>query len=347
LPAAFCLFRGWRIESIHFKNEYAGEKMNDEEIVNLFDPLWADLRGDDSFPAKRPLLAHYTSIVVLEAILRNNEVWFSNPLFMNDLEEVRFGINAGANLFVASTEIESACGSKQRFDALRSTFDYWYKQFANDHVLDTYVFCLTEHAKENTDGLLSMWRGYGGNGNGVAIVFDTAKIAAREESPLIIANVHYGTAEDRLSWLRQRVTQFAEILAKSNIPDDKLVLGSYCFFQRLMMFSIFTKHQGFKEENEWRMVYVRERDRARVFDKMFSYWVGPRGVEPKLKLKIEAIPGLPETETSLSKIVRRVILGPSLSSPLSLGTILKMLDTLGRPELKDRIVSSTIPLRPA
>jgi hypothetical protein len=35
---------------------------------------------------------------VLEAILRNDEVWLSNPLFMNDMEEVRFGINAGANL---------------------------------------------------------------------------------------------------------------------------------------------------------------------------------------------------------------------------------------------------------
>jgi hypothetical protein len=337
----------WRIESIHFKNEYAGEKMNDEEIIKLFDPLWADLRGDDSFPARRPLLAHYTSIVVLEAILKNNEVWLSNPLFMNDMEEVRFGMIAGANLFLGSSEIESACKGKQRFDALKLAFNRYHNTFANDHVLDTYVFCLSEHAKDDTDGLLSMWRGYGGNGNGAAIVFDTAKITAREESPLIIANVHYGTAEERLNWLRQRVTQFAEILGSSTIPDDKLWLGSYCFFQRLQSFSIFTKHRGFKEENEWRMVYMRDRDREKVFDRMFSYWVGPRGVEPKLKLKIEAIPDLPETDLSLSKIVERVILGPSLSSPLARGTIFRMLDTLGRSDLKDRVRSSTIPFRPA
>jgi hypothetical protein len=78
---------------------------------------------------------------------------------------------------------------------------------------------------------------------------------------------------------------------------------------------------------------------------MFSYWVGPRGVEPKLKLKIEAIPGLPETNLSLSEIVERIILGASLSSPLARNTILKMLDTLGRSDLKDRIISSTIPYR--
>jgi hypothetical protein len=58
--------------------------MADEEIFKLFDPLWADLQEFDSFPTKRPLVAHYTSISVLEAILRNNEIWFSNPLLMND-----------------------------------------------------------------------------------------------------------------------------------------------------------------------------------------------------------------------------------------------------------------------
>src|SRR5262249_26259708 len=133
-------------------------EISDEEIHKLFEPLWADLQAQDSFPAKRPLLAHYTSIEKLEAILKNNEVWFSNPLFMNDLEEVRFGMNNGARLFLGSSEIESACGSKQRIDALRSTFNYWYNTFANEHVLDLYVFCLSEHARENTDGVLSMWR---------------------------------------------------------------------------------------------------------------------------------------------------------------------------------------------
>jgi hypothetical protein len=70
--------------------------MDDAEIRELFKPLFADLQGNDSFPDQRPLLAHYTSVPVLEAILRNNEVWLSNPLFMNDVEEVRFGMTNGA-----------------------------------------------------------------------------------------------------------------------------------------------------------------------------------------------------------------------------------------------------------
>ena len=54
---------------------------------------------------------------MLEAILLNEELWLSNPLFMNDKEEVNFGINTRANLFLASPEIESACETKERFDA--------------------------------------------------------------------------------------------------------------------------------------------------------------------------------------------------------------------------------------
>jgi hypothetical protein len=148
-----------------------------------------------------------------------------------------------------------------------------------------------------------------------------------------------------MKWLQQRITQFAEILAQSQIPNDKLHLGSYWFFQRLELFAVFTKHQGFKEEAEWRVVYMRDRDTGKVFDRMFNYWVGPHGVEPKLKFKIEHIPGYIDEDFTLANIVERVILGPSLSSPLARATILKMLDTLNRPEFKDRIISSTIPFR--
>src|SRR5262249_41484538 len=75
-----------------------GEEVTDDEIMKLFQPLWADLRPEDEFYRKKPLLAHYTTIQTLEKILTNNELWFSNPLFMNDYEEVRFGVFEGNSL---------------------------------------------------------------------------------------------------------------------------------------------------------------------------------------------------------------------------------------------------------
>jgi hypothetical protein len=67
------------------------------DINAAFAALWSDIQDGDSFPAVRPLLAHYTSISTLERILVNDEIWLSNPLYMNDMEELRFGLNEGAS----------------------------------------------------------------------------------------------------------------------------------------------------------------------------------------------------------------------------------------------------------
>ena len=48
------------------------------------------------------------------------------------------------------------------------------------------------------------------------------------------------------------------------MPGDKLAQASYYYFQRLKLFAIFTKHPGFKEENEWRVMYMRDRDTGKV-----------------------------------------------------------------------------------
>lgn len=160
--------------------------LSDDEIYDAFDPLWQDI--ENSYPAKRPRLAHYTSIATLERIMANDEIWFSNPLYMNDMEELRFGMREGAIAFRKHSEIKAACRQLQYYRLL-TEFDNRFEQFNNDHAFDTYIFCTAEHDNNTTDGLLSMWRGYGGNGNGAAIIFDTAqfefKAAAR---PFILSD---------------------------------------------------------------------------------------------------------------------------------------------------------------
>ena len=44
--------------------------MDDREIMQSFRPLWDDLRPEDAFAIKKPLLAHYTTIQTLEKYLR-------------------------------------------------------------------------------------------------------------------------------------------------------------------------------------------------------------------------------------------------------------------------------------
>jgi Protein of unknown function (DUF2971) len=189
-----------------------------------------------------------------------------------------------------------------------------------------------------------MWRGYGGNGNGAAIVFDAAKINARYDTPIVIAKVEYASTEMRKEWVSQKVGQFAKLLLAANVPDDELYIPAHYFFERLKLFALFTKHPGFKEEREWRVAYLPDRDPNHVLTNMIDYWIGPRGLEPKLKLKIGPIPGIADDDFAPARIVDRIILGPTLSNPLTRISIKKMIEKV-RPELKDRISGSTIPFR--
>ena len=86
---------------------------------------------------------------------------------MNDLEEVRFGFHKGREIFEQSEEIRAACDTVERYNVLKHYFYYYYNEFDQKQALDVYVFCLSQHERENEDGRLSMWRGYGGQGKGV------------------------------------------------------------------------------------------------------------------------------------------------------------------------------------
>jgi hypothetical protein len=80
--------------------------------------LWDDYDNSKDYPDQRPLLAHYTSISTIEKIINSNELWFSNSLFMNDWEELRFGMNTGADSFRANPLVANACGSPAMHSAL-------------------------------------------------------------------------------------------------------------------------------------------------------------------------------------------------------------------------------------
>lgn len=320
--------------------------MDDTTISQLFSPLWDDVKKEDEFYNRKPLLAHYTSIQVLESILKNDEIWFSNPLFMNDLKEVRFGILEGVNLIRNNVEIERALRTPERVNLFKQHFEYYFNKFADDDVLDTYILCLAEHDITNNDGALSMWRGYGCNASGATIVFDSAKLTAVAGTPIIISKVNYATEKEQINWLKDTISKFIAILNTTSIPDDKLYLAAFALFERIQIFALFTKHHGFKEENEWRIVYMKDRDTSKKLESMYSYFIGPRGIEPKLKFKLTPVPDFMSQDFSLIKLIDRIILGPTTSSPLAKATIFRMLDIIGKSELKEKVYTSTIPFRP-
>jgi Protein of unknown function (DUF2971) len=312
---------------------------------DLNNELWADFPAETSFPAKRPLLAHYTSVDVLEKIVKTNEVWFSNPLYMNDVEELEFGMNTGAQALRDSAHIEEATGEPAVHKKLISHFDRLFAEFDANHSLDTYVLCLSEHEVNNDDGLLSMWRGYGASGHGVAIVFDTSKLEAMQSSPLILGKVQYKSHIEREQLIEAKLEQLAGVLRSHPQTDGNLLAVARAWIEWLKHFSLFYKHNGFAEEREWRVVHMSERPGAEQLVEMHGYLITTRGVEPKLKLKLAALPGVMNASVSIETLADRIILGPSISTVLAANSVRKMLMLNKHASLAERVVESSIPFR--
>jgi hypothetical protein len=188
-----------------------------------------------------------------------------------------------------------------------------------------------------------MWRGYGGNGNGVALVFKTDFITFREDSPLLIAKVLYASEEERIEWLRAKFVEAVAVLKTHPIPDDKLHIVAYQIFTLMLIYSLISKHHGFSEENEWRIIYLPERDVHKILSGGFHYVIGSHGVEPKLRFKIKPLEIPPMETWTFDSILHQIILGPGVSAPLSANAIRRMLDVNGKPEFK--LWPSAIPLR--
>ena len=303
--------------------------------------LWSDMQPQPA-AGQLPLLAHYTSIGTLERIAQTGEIWFSNPLYMNDVDELRYGMNLGLHAVRTHAGLREAC-PPDHYNALLDAFDAQFSAFDSESAFDVYVFSCSEHDDEiGDDGLLSMWRGYGGDGNGVAIVFDMAPLLAAR-TPLLVRQVQYLSYEASEAWMEQKLQQFANALQRAGGPVSSMKAAAEALFERIKLFALFTKHRGFHEEREWRIVYLREQDQGGMFTQQLSYAIGGRGIEPRLRFTTDAL-GTEDKGPALHHMVQRIILGPVLATPLALRSVVRMLE-LYQPAWSDRVARSSTPYR--
>jgi Protein of unknown function (DUF2971) len=320
--------------------------MNTTFDTSLKNALWADNIEDPSFMRAKPLLAHYTSLEVFEKIIIGNEIWFSNPLYMNDWNELQYGMNLGAHTFRTHSAIINAFGNDYvRHAKLVDLFDALFDNFTYKHAINVYVLCFTEHCKNDVDGKLSMWRAYGSNGGGIAMVFDTANIAEISSSPFVLRKVKYGTKDQWRDWVDAKAISLAKVIEEHERTDANLMAIVWGWMEWLKEFSLFTKHIGFEEEQEWRVVYFSERDKANALTEMCTHAISNKGIQPKLKLKIASVPGVINDAISIDGLTDRIILGPSNSTFFAADTLRRMLERR-RPELANRVHASAIPYRP-
>ena len=109
-----------------------------EDLNKLSQTLFSDLSTKETFFDKK--LIHYTSISNIENILRTNEIWFSNPLLMNDVQELSFGILESRNKIYLDEGLKKSYKTDKNFKTFINTYEDIIEKFEDGDAFDTYLF---------------------------------------------------------------------------------------------------------------------------------------------------------------------------------------------------------------
>lgn len=227
-----------------------------------------------------PELFHYTTWDALVGILQNNTIWATNVRYLNDTSEyhlaeeylsqnivisVREKLNSLAIINLKAAKfIEENGGVEIQTQTLAKDIIHAFYQINGS---DFYVssFCgFDKESYEASHGLLSQWRGYGGE-LGFCLVFNTKKLLdlLRLENekyfylPSHLSDVVYSHETSKLQQefgagleiINQYVRDFlsSQILG---IPQGSGTNAQVAFMQTATRY----KHQGFQQEREVRIV---------------------------------------------------------------------------------------------
>jgi hypothetical protein len=261
---------------------------------------------------------------------------------MNDFMEAQHGRRCLMQTY------ESAPGEQLRklltphfatlFPRLDELLDGWTSHF----LTDTYLTCVSEHLpEEDRIGRLSMWRAYGA-GSGVALVMNNKPFLSETDalhaysSP--VAYLDADAFADAFSAFVENVSRHIEILRNAG---EQEVLNWLFSMMRYAVVS--TKHPGFAEEREWRVIHSPKLEpSARLVCNVEIV----RGIPQKVyKIPLRNVPEEGFTGAEIPELLERIIIGPT-EFPLATADALHLLlEKAGVPDAGSRIVISDIPLR--
>lgn len=316
-----------------------GMSAEELKILEVFHPYAYKKTAEAFFSQSR--FVHYTSADTAMRIIQGEEVWMRKSTCMNDFSELNYGLNC----LVAAYD-----KNKDRFHRIfdgvfpgiskkvEDRFNSWVPIFSND----TYISCISEHdVKEDRTGRLSMWRAYGGAA-GVAIVLNGAPLINPTDalnaytSPVAYLSNDQFNAE--FEFFLDGVERNTDLMKHQG---EEATIGRV--FEVFRMAMLCTKHPGFAEEREWRIIY------SPTF--LASKRIKPDiqsigGVPQKLyKIPLKNEPSENLVGIEIAEIVSSIIVGPT-QFPREIGeALVDLLTNKGMQDAATKVVISDIPLR--
>ncbi|MFS8051548.1 DUF2971 domain-containing protein [Rhizobium sp. BR 317] len=309
------------------------------KILRLFHPYAFEKIVNTFVSAAR--FSHYTSADTAMRIIQGEEVWMRKSTAMNDFMEIEHGFEC---LNFAYKE------KKSRLEAIfesvfpgfcakiEERFNAWLPAFRNG----TFIACISEHdASEDKIGRLSMWRAYGGSA-GVAMILKGA--------PLINPTDALRAYSSPVSYLNK--IQFSEEFGRvldgfvenlefvHNLGEQRLISQ---FFDMFRMATLCTKHPGFAEEREWRIIYSPSLlESTRIKPDIQS--VG--GIPQKIyKIPLKNVPEEQLLGIELHELIDSIIVGPTQFPTEIKEALVSLLESRKVIDASMKVVISDIPLR--
>jgi len=258
---------------------------------------------------------------------------------MNDFTEITYGLNLIRKAFSGSI------GEKFR-DVVDGIFPETINDaqellsvWESDWEMETYIACLSVHEpSEDKNGRLSMWRAYGD----VALVVNSKPfITEGGQNGLFSLPVSYWTADEYEERLAKTVDAIHENRAfLKSLGKDRL---AHAIYGMSLLVAMGTKHPGFSEEQEWRIIHRPFESPKNVLRKKT---VVLEGVAQEIyALPLEHIPGEGLFHADIPSLIDRIIIGPTDHAYINVRAFSGILDGLGVENANDKIVASDIPLR--
>jgi hypothetical protein len=321
-----------------------GISLDDMRLHAIFHP-YALSRVKYAFEQKLRFV-HYTTAETAVNIIQSREVWMRRTTAMNDYKEFQYGMWE----CLAPAYKEHKANLERVLDTMFpgcvAAFEQRFNQLVHHLEANTFITSISEHQvieeyDEDEYGRLSMWRAYGGK-NGVAIVLNGAPFhQATHALNAYTSPVAYFTPKEVRS-------QLAAIIQSMEANADFLKLQGVEKLQR-SLFECFrwaalcTKHPGFMEEREWRIIH------SPIFNPsttLVPATVTIDGIPQKIfKIPLKNIPNEKLFGIEISEIIDRIIIGPSRFPFEIYEALVEELKKAGVPNAEEKVFTSTIPLR--
>lgn len=304
---------------------YASEKMDDVRKCNK-------------------KFVHYTNASSGISILKSNCVWLRNSLLMNDYSEVRYGLLC----------LEYAWHNKKLGDKLikliddidpfsSSNISYSFDSQINILQKDSYFISMSEHLEEeNGIGRLSMWRAYG-SPTGVALVLNnTPFISTSDALQAYTSPVLYADPDGFCAQMERTISSIEDnkYYLKEVLPPGDLA----AWIHEVLCASVLsTKHLGFCEEREWRVIYNPKRAESEHV-KWETQCIS--GVPQRIyKIPFVNYPDEGLVGATIPEILNHVIIGPTAYPDVIADAYQDVLTECGVTDAANKVFVSAIPLR--